>query len=261
MQLGVKEDTARAALRVLRELGWLKLVKHTGRGVGVYRLPKLDAVGSATADAYRGAVDALADDVAATDPVAAVIVAARQPGWGWLGDAPADAWLVALLGAAGVHGRGAVAVGGPARPGKTRAWLAGVAGRGDGDLAAGLAALSEQHDVAGQVRARLAENAAAQAEDLARQAAAAERGQWRGKARRLVTRIVREEAKAAPAELGKLDEGARAAWARRLQGRLATMELEPELRAAIAHLVTADLTAAGDAVAEAGGRWVAGLAA
>ncbi|WP_433718668.1 hypothetical protein [Microbacterium laevaniformans] len=136
-----------------------------------------------------------------------------------------------------------------------------MAERGGGGLAAGLAALCAEQDVAGQVRARLAENAQALAEDLARQAAAAERGKWRAKARRLVQRIVREEAEAAGVELVAVDHIGRPVWAVRLQARLAGMpDLEAELRDAIAYVVAADLAEAGAGqLAEAGGRWVAGL--
>lgn len=266
VQLGVKEDTARRAVRTLAELGWIKWRKNTKRGVGVYRLRRLDAATGAIAAAHREAVDALADDVAESHPVAAAIAAARQPGWGWLDDAPANAWLVSLLDTAGIRGRAAGRIGGPIRPGQTRAWLAAVVERGDGDLVAGLAALCAEHGVNDRIRARLVANAQAQAEDAARVAAAKERGKWRGKARRLVTRVVREEAEAAGvdvADLSAADALGRPVWAARLQKRVAGMDLEPELREALAYVVAADLRKAAveDGLADAGARWVAGLAA
>ncbi|WP_433718666.1 hypothetical protein [Microbacterium laevaniformans] len=83
VQLGVKEDTARAAVRTLVQLGWIHRFKGTKRSkgkVGVYVLLVLDAAGEATADAHHATVDALADGAADTDPVADVVTAARQPG-------------------------------------------------------------------------------------------------------------------------------------------------------------------------------------
>lgn len=261
VQLGVTGDTARRTMATLRELGWIRKVKRLSGGAWVYRLPRLDEAGSTAANQHAATVDALADGVSEDDELAAVIAAAREAGWGWLADAPDNGWLVAVLDAAGLRGQAAAVRGGPRRPGATRTWLADVRERGHGDLAAGLAALCGKEGVAGLVAARLAAVHAAQDADRQRRAAITERKAWLSRARRYIQRIAKEAV--AAGQLDAADAGRRS-WAETVRAGITAAELagkapEPRLREAIAEIVAADLEKAGDELAVAGGRWVAGL--